>query len=120
MEGKLTCSAENCVHNINGFCNANSIEVEGEKSNSTSETQCKTFASKGVINSMSKVANTNLVGGFKQVFTNESVEMSPHINCEAYNCIYNTDRMCIAKNIQIDGESADTSRETQCETFKKE
>ncbi len=47
------------------------------------ETQCEKFAEKGLKNSLSNVLNMNVIGEFKQVFNNDSIEMSPRIRCEA-------------------------------------
>lgn len=119
MSGKLSCNAEKCVNNINGLCDANTIHVTGDKSHSSRETECETFSPKGLINAMSNFTNMNLVGEFKQLFSKDSIEMSPEIKCEAENCIYNVNELCTASNVQVYGPEARTSRETECETFKE-
>ncbi|EJO5346878.1 DUF1540 domain-containing protein [Clostridium botulinum] len=114
---KLTCSAENCINNLQGRCTANSIEVE----NNHSHTQCKTFAAKGAIETMSRFHNTNLTEGFKDIFT-QGNNMVPQVNCEVYNCVHNNNRVCTADSIEINGDEERTrnSMETICSTYKSE
>lgn len=117
MSVKLSCSATNCVHNMSSLCGANYIEVAGSNANSSAATECNTFAEKGLKNAVTNMVNMNVVGEIKQVFTNNSVQMSPKIKCEAVACNYNNNRECSATNVQIHGPSASTSEGTQCETF---
>ncbi|WML36151.1 DUF1540 domain-containing protein [Clostridium sp. OS1-26] len=119
MSGKLRCSAERCANNVNKFCVAASIHVNGSSAHSSSETDCDTFLGKSDIYSTSHFTNRNLSGEFAQLFSGESVEMSPDIACEAENCIYNVNRLCSADFVQIHGEEAHSSEHTQCETFKE-
>ena len=52
-------------------------------------------------------------------------EMVPHpsptisIDCEAVKCIYNADYRCKAEKVAIKGNSANSSMETVCATFKE-
>ena len=119
MSVKLSCSATSCVHNMSSLCSANSIQVAGGNADSSAATECNTFAEKGLKNAVTNMVNMNVVGEFKQVFTNGSVEMSPKIKCEAVTCNYNANKVCSATNVQIHGPSASTSEGTQCETFIK-
>jgi len=119
MNGPLSCSAENCVHNMAGLCSANTIQVLGSNAHSSSLTQCGTFAEKGLKNAISNVFNMNIPGELRQAFTNSSIEMSPHIECDAVSCTYNIDKKCSADYIQIHGPGALTSARTQCQTFKQ-
>lgn len=117
MSVKLSCSATSCVHNMSSLCAANYIEVAGNNAHSSVATECNTFAEKGLKNAVTNMVNMNVVGEVKQIFTNESVEMSPKIKCEAESCKYNEDRICEAAYVQIQGPGAATSEGTQCETF---
>ncbi len=114
---KLICSAENCINNINRYCTANSIEIE----NNNSHSQCKTFAAKGAIETMSKFHNTNLTAGLQNMFAEEN-NMAPEVNCEVYSCVYNNNRICGADAIEIKGDDIRTknSSETICSTYKNE
>jgi hypothetical protein len=117
MNGSLSCSALNCVHNMGGLCSANIIHVMGNDARRSEGTICNTFAEKGLINSITKLGNTNVAGEFKQLFDSNNVELYPDIKCDAVNCIYNQERMCSAERIQIMGPHASSSRDTMCETF---
>lgn len=114
----LSCSAVNCVHNMSGLCSARKIEVDGPHATTSSNTECNTFASKGIKNAFTSMGNMNIGGEFKQVFDRDSIEMSPQIKCQAENCTYNEERICKATNVQINGREAMSSDSTQCETFR--
>lgn len=117
---ELSCSALNCVHNMTGLCSANIIHVLGSGAHTSRETMCNTFAEKGLRNAVTHLPNMNVAGEIKQLFTSESILMSPSIKCDAINCTYNRDRACHAENVQIYGPRAEASEGTQCETFKNE
>ncbi|OFI07484.1 hypothetical protein CLOACE_03130 [Clostridium acetireducens DSM 10703] len=119
MSAELICSAANCVYNSNGLCSANNISVKGSTAHSSTGTECNTFKEKGFKNAITNVANMNVPGEIRQVFSKDSIEMSPNIRCEAVNCIYNSNTDCNASNVQIHGPGADKSCYTQCETFKE-
>jgi hypothetical protein len=117
MNGSLSCSAESCVHNVGGLCNANTIHVGGSSAVNSSETQCRTYAEKGLVNAITKVGNMNIAGEIKQLFDSDEIEMYPAIKCDAINCFYNKNRVCNADKVQISGVHASNSKETDCETF---
>jgi len=117
MSGSLTCSAVNCVHNVNGLCSANKIQVTGINASNSSGTQCGTFVEKSILNAITNMANMNVPGEIRQLLNNSTISMSPKIGCEASNCRFNKDRICVANRIQVMGPGANTSAGTQCETF---
>lgn len=119
MIGTLSCSATRCVNNMSGICSASNINVSGINAHSIEETQCETFAEKGLKNALTNVLNMNVLGEIKQVFNHDTIEMSPSIKCEATNCVHNEKDLCIADNIIINGIDALNSERTQCETFKE-
>jgi hypothetical protein len=119
MNGTLSCTATSCVNNMSGICSASTINVSGASAHSSEATQCETFAEKGFTNSLNNVLNMNVVGEFKQVFNNESIEMSPNIRCSAVNCMHNEKKLCLADNIMVNGIGALSGGKTQCETFKE-
>lgn len=118
MIGTLSCSATRCVNNMSGICSASNIYITGLDANYIEETQCDTFAEKGLKNSLVNVLNMNVVGEVKQAFNHDKIKMSPSIKCEATNCIHNENDLCIAKNIMVTGIDALSSERTQCETFE--
>ena len=119
MDVKLSCSVTNCVQNMSGLCAANFIKIVGVNAHSSNDTECSTFAEKGLKNAVTNMVNMNVIGEIKQVFDNGSIEMSPKIKCEAVKCTYNNDGLCSTSNIQIVGRSESMSEGTQCETFKE-
>jgi len=120
MNGALSCSATICVNNISGICSARTIHVSGANAHSSEQTQCENFAEKGLKNSLINVLNMNVVGELKQVFKSDSIQMSPSIRCEAKYCKHNEKKLCLAKNIIVDGTDALSNEKTQCETFEEE
>lgn len=113
----LICSATNCVNNVEGLCSAINIHISGRNSDNSVGTACKTFALKGLANAISSITNTNVVGEIKQIFDNENIAMSPHINCEANKCRHNSGGMCCAIHVQVYGSGCDDSECTDCETY---
>lgn len=118
MENKLTCTATDCVHNLNGLCSAKRIHVGGITAASHSDTQCDTFSPKGVKNAFYNLGNMNVTGEIKQLFNRDSVEMSPEIKCSAEKCKHNSNKTCNAVNLSIDGYGAKESDGTKCSTFE--
>lgn len=118
MSNKLNCTADTCVNNINNLCSANTIHVEGNIANTSSETECETFSEKGFRNAVTNLANMNFGGEIKQLLNSDSIVMSPKIKCEAINCQHNSARICNADNVTINGPGAATSSATLCETFE--
>ena len=41
------------------------------------------------------------------------------IACEAETCVYNSNYKCVAKQVNINGQTANTSKLTSCGTFKE-
>ncbi|WP_298842429.1 DUF1540 domain-containing protein [Clostridium sp.] len=119
MRGTLSCTATNCVNNMSGICSAETINILGSNVHSCEETQCETFAEKGLKNSINNVFNMNVVGEIKQIFNNDKIQMSPRIGCEVTNCLHNRDEECVAHNIMVHGRGALKSEKTECETFKE-
>lgn len=114
----LVCDANNCRHNLDGCCTAGAIEVQSR--NAGDDTECKTFAQKDLMESTSRFFNVNLKEGYTNIFSGQSSDMSPDIRCEAYQCKYNSNRLCKADNVEIIGDMAGTSSDTKCETFQLE
>ncbi|MBX4263592.1 DUF1540 domain-containing protein [Clostridium estertheticum] len=119
MRGTLSCTATNCVNNMSGICSASTINILGSNVHSKEETQCETFAEKGLKNSFNNVLNMNVIGEIKQAFNNDKIEMSPKIECQVINCVHNRDEECVAHNIMVNGREALSSEKTECQTFKE-
>ena len=117
MSGALSCSAVQCVHNLNGLCAAYKIHVTGATAYTSSQTGCETFAQKGIVNAITNLTNMNVPGEIRQLFNNSEISMSPKIECDAVKCTYNSNKICTANRVQVMGSHASTSEATQCETF---
>ncbi|MPQ42683.1 DUF1540 domain-containing protein [Clostridium tarantellae] len=113
---RLICTAYNCVNNVNSLCTAFNLHIEGEKANCKSETMCETFAPRTFINALKNTFNTNYVGSIMQAL-NPDFDVVHHIYCNVTNCTYNIGLKCTSTDIRILGDNANTSENTECETF---
>ena len=101
----LNCMATTCIYNRDELCSRGDIEVKGHGAEYAGETCCHSFREK----SESSVTNSTVAGcGCSKI----------DVKCEAEKCIYNDDCRCNAGQINIDGPSACTCDETECETFR--
>lgn len=117
MNGNLSCGALNCVHNLGGLCSANKITVNGRNAQYSGGTECSTFATKGIVNSITHITNMNIPGEIKQVFNNDDIYMYPAVGCTVVNCKYNRENLCEADRVMIMGTHASSSDATYCDTF---
>ena len=101
---KLECSANNCVHNSEGYCCKSSINVEGADAKCADDTCCASFSE-------------NTGGVFKNLF--KTPESKLDVVCDADNCSHNEDHCCCAGKIDIRGEGACDCVETCCGTFTR-
>ena len=100
---KLSCTVTKCGHNEDKLCSLNSIEVAGgEKKDNTC---CINFTHEHYVSNSS-----------------HSATPITHTFCQAKDCIYNNDNICMAESIEIKscgaGEDC-TCKDTKCNTFKK-
>ena len=101
---ELHCSVENCVYNDDCYCCKGDILVSGTHAKESGATCCASFAQKKHDNCSSATCHPSQVVG---------------IDCEAINCVYNTDYKCKAKKVDILGNGALNSAGTSCGTFKE-
>lgn len=101
---RLDCNVVSCSYNENKLCKRDNITVGGMEAKKPSETVCESFYLRGT-NTM-----TNLDGKGPKEETN--------IACHAVTCVYNENKKCTAKQIQIAGVKAMSSGETECGTFE--
>lgn len=97
----LSCTVTKCGHNEDKLCVLNSIDVSGggEKDN----TCCNNFT-------------------HEQSFKNHacSPTKETHIYCQAKDCKYNDECVCMAEKIEVSPCSSDCQCEdTRCSTFTK-
>lgn len=114
---RLSCSAKDCVNNINFLCSAKAIHVKGIDAYSSSGTLCSTYKFNNFTNAVSSVPNVNFYGAITQPFTHK-ITMSPEIACDAIKCVHNSKGYCAASDVLINGEYADSMNKVICETFK--
>ena len=100
---KLTCTVTKCGHNEDKLCSLNSIEISGGESKEN--TCCNNFT-------------------HEHYATNSSHSASPttHIFCQAKDCVYNDDCICVAESIDVKNCTSDdecSCKDTKCNTFKK-
>lgn len=99
---QLDCAVRNCAYNDNCFCCKGDILVGGKHACREDDTCCESFADER-----------------KENFTSalEHPSRTISIDCEAVQCIYNSDYKCAASHVDIKGYGAAGYRETSCGTF---
>lgn len=115
---KLNCTARNCVNNEGGLCGAGYILVEGIGSSTSEDTFCSNYKDDNIGNQVKALGNTNYVGEIMQMFSSmDDIKINPEIACHATSCFYNGNGRCEARDINMVGENATVSADTNCETF---
>ena len=102
----LKCVVENCTYNKDCMCSKGDIMVGGKHACDCDGTCCESFAQK-----------REGRDSFSSSLSHPSHTIS--IDCEAVKCIYNADYRCKAEKVAIKGNSANSSMETVCATFKE-
>ena len=99
---KLECSATNCYYNEDKYCCKGDIMVGGKRACCEDETCCESF--------------TEAKGDrFTSAIEHPSKTIS--IDCEASNCLHNSNYKCTADHVDIKGCGACDCRQTSCATF---
>ena len=101
---ELRCSVENCTYNCDRCCCKGDIMVGGQKACCCGETCCESFTQR-----------REGTDSFKSSVVHPSKTIS--IDCEAVNCLYNSNYKCVADHVDIRGCGACDCRETACGTF---
>jgi len=101
----LKCSALNCTYNKEKYCCKGDIMVGGKHATRKDDTCCESFRE----------------GSNRETLTNSTAHPSKtiSIDCEAQNCVYNSNYKCHAEHVDIKGCGADNCKETTCATFKE-
>ena len=102
---QLDCGVNNCVYNKSECCCKGDIMVGGKNASSNDDTCCESFSQKRT--------------GDSYVSALEHPCRTISIDCEATQCMYNTDYKCYAEHVDIKGCGACDCRETACATFKE-
>lgn len=102
---KINCGVLNCSHNNESTCYANVINVGGKSARKGSDTCCATFTDDKLYSEL-----TNNING-------DGNECNS-VTCNVGTCSFNTDNLCNAKSIEVNGEAVNLYTETDCLTFK--
>lgn len=108
---KLKCSVEGCHYNQNNLCSRNTISVDGPESFSKTETECSSYAPRGIHNFYEEYANFE-----------ENLKPETEVYCDAEFCVFQRNAKCYADKIVIkeptDRPGAKSHHETMCKTFE--
>ena len=102
---QLDCGVENCVYNKSKSCCKGDIMVGGKHAESKDDTCCESFSGKRA--------------GDSYISALEHPCRTISIDCEASNCMYNTNYKCHAEHVDIRGCGACDCESTACATFKE-
>ncbi|MDQ7794382.1 MAG: DUF1540 domain-containing protein [bacterium] len=123
MSPTVKCEVNTCTHWLPGErCGAGNVDVlheeESQMSRSAQQTQCKTFYQRrGVANLLGSMDNVNW-GGLASAAFQPGGAISPSVTCTVNSCRYwGAGNLCQADEIQVTGEGADESQDTNCHTF---
>lgn len=117
---KVSCSVRYCIYNNYELCSANTIRISGQKARGSKSTNCKTFTPNDFQGTVEGLLHTNYIGQIEQMFNdNESIVMSPAVECEAELCKYNKNGLCESKDIFVNIKNNSSEVKTECETFKQ-
>ena len=101
---ELKCIAEKCNYNKDCLCSKGDIMVGGTHAKTSDDTCCESFIEKRD-------------AGYTSSTSHPSTIIS--IDCDAVKCVYNSNYKCVAKQVNINGQNANTSKLTSCGTFKE-
>lgn len=99
----LKCDAMSCIYNDDHYCCKGNILVEGREAETKAGTWCSSFHERDTEN--------------YQNHTGEP-ESAILVDCEACNCVHNEKCVCQADRIDIRGNHATVSNETECDAFR--
>ncbi|MBU3111608.1 DUF1540 domain-containing protein [Clostridium lacusfryxellense] len=101
---KINCGVENCSHNNEHTCFANIINVGGKSARKESDTCCASFLDSLAYSSLTNIIDTNSHG-------------CDVVSCTVVTCTYNSNELCSAKSIEVNGHNVNLYSETDCLTF---
>ena len=99
----LRCSATTCLYNKEEYCSKGDIMISGEQAKYADETNCASFVER---KDGSAVNSTGC--GCERI----------NIQCQAHDCVYNTNEKCEAAQVNIAGTGACVCQDTKCGTFE--
>lgn len=99
---QLDCTVDSCLYNKTECCCKGDIMVGGKHADTESDTCCESFSERR---------------GDSYTSAIEHPSKTISIDCEAENCVYNSNYKCSAEHVDIVGNGAVDSDETVCATF---
>lgn len=103
---RINCGVLNCSHNDQSICYANVVNIGGKNSKNSSDTSCGSFLDQDHYSNLTNNIND---GG------NECTA----ITCNADTCRYNSNYVCSADSIKVNGKDVHLYSEADCKTFKR-
>ena len=102
----INCNINNCAHNTNGTCYANTISVNGKKARTSNNTCCSSFVNES---------------GYSNL-TNSTLDSNPcnSLNCTVKTCVNNAGNICALRDVSITShaDNANLLSETYCGSFR--
>lgn len=99
---QLNCLVRNCTYNDMDCCCKGDIMVKGSNARKTEDTCCASFKEK----SSNTCSNSTM-----------HPSKNAEVDCEASECVHNSDCKCNAAEIGIAGSNACKCGETECTSF---
>ncbi|XOQ44808.1 MAG: DUF1540 domain-containing protein [Clostridium sp.] len=104
----LHCDVTNCASNKNNYCCRPDIMVGGPNANVSAQTYCANFV---------EAKNCGTSG--QNMIDQKSPNPSLNVHCEVTKCVYNEQRACNAKHIDIRTTRVNNGQvKTECATFE--
>lgn len=129
MISKITCAAEECVHNANGACESGMVRVDKFQNNYGAVAYCDSYAKPGSLRAAacsglpcpSSVTSLTGVSRTEQQGLNEcnTSAQSDFISCSALDCIYNQSNFCAASRISVESPEDTDGTLSICETYER-
>lgn len=121
----VKCTVDQCTHYMPGDqCMAAKISIYNEEETGTSDTskdtQCKSFHHRKTMGDMlGAFHNANIGGSLSAAFI-EGTQITPVVECFVNKCNHwHDNNVCTATNIDVFGENAGKTDDTDCRTFEK-
>ena len=120
----VKCSVDQCTHYMPGDqCMAAKISVysnaETGTSQTSSDTQCRSFHHRKTIGDMVGALHNANVGGAITAGFMDGTQITPNVECFVHSCRHwDSGNYCHASSIAVSGTNASKTTDTDCETFE--
>lgn len=121
----VMCTVDQCTHYMLGDqCMAASISVYNAEHKGSSEraddTQCKSFHPRKSVGDMVGAIHNANIGGMAAAPFMDGKQVTPSVECFVDNCRYwHSNNLCTAESIEVKGNQAARSEDTDCRTFSR-